>query len=187
MSAIGGTALASGTVLTGKVSWFGGPNDPTSGPTTASGSPISAGGIAVYNSATLGGYWQLTFPNGKTVVEKQTDLGPAPWTGRTFDVAYSSLAGAGYTESDFPTNGVVKGVYLGKTAPAGGISASTPKSSTAGSSGSSSTSTSTSVTPEGLEGTLVKAMLYLALILGGIGLAFFGSRAALKPVKGTSS
>jgi murein DD-endopeptidase MepM/ murein hydrolase activator NlpD len=104
--------------LSGKVSWFGGPNDPSSGPTTASGASVKEPGIAVYDKSTLGGYWRVTAPNGRTAVLKQTDLGPAPWTGRKVDVTYSALGQLGYNEHDFPTDSVVKASYLGKNRPA---------------------------------------------------------------------
>jgi hypothetical protein len=102
------------TSLRGKVSWFGGPNDHSTGPTTASGSPIARGGIAIYNYRTLGGWWRVRFPNGRVGIFQQTDIGPAPYTGRVLDVAYSSLKTAGYTEANFPTNSEVTAQYLGK-------------------------------------------------------------------------
>jgi murein DD-endopeptidase MepM/ murein hydrolase activator NlpD len=105
--------------LTGRVSWFGGPHDPSAGPTMATGKPTSAGGIAVYNQGTLGGYWRLHFPNGRAVVLQQNDIGPAPWTGRKFDVNYASLGSAGYNEGNFPTNANVTGEYLGRQLPQG--------------------------------------------------------------------
>jgi hypothetical protein len=108
-----------GRKLDGKVSWFGGPNDPMSGSQTASGRPLSVPGIAVYNQATLGGYWLVEFPNGKKLVLQQTDIGPAPWTGRKVDVTSSALPAAGYTEGNFPTDSTVHCRYLGKTVPPG--------------------------------------------------------------------
>lgn len=173
--------ISPGTTLTGKVSWFGGPHDPTSGPTTASGSPISAGGIAFYSHETLGGYWSITYPNGRTVIEKQTDYGPAPWTGRLFDVAYTSLAGAGYTESNFPTNGTVKATYLGKNPPAPAAGASSSTSSTPSSTTSSSGSPSFSNAPGGIFALLEKGVLYAALVIGAIVLIGFGTKAGLQP------
>lgn len=103
--------------VSGKVSWFGGPHDPSSGPTTASGASVKQPGIAVYNQATLGGYWRVTAPNGRSAVLRQTDLGPAPWTGRKVDVTYSALGQLGYNEGNFPTNSQVKATYLGKNRP----------------------------------------------------------------------
>lgn len=98
----------------GRISWFGGPNDATTGSTTASGAPTSTPGIAVYNRATLGGWWLIKLPNGVITLVRQTDIGPAPWTGRTFDFTYSLLHFLGYNQSNFPTNGEAQGIYLGK-------------------------------------------------------------------------
>jgi hypothetical protein len=109
-----GASPISAVPLNGKISWFGGPNDHESGPTTASGAPVTTPGIAVYNHATLGGYWKVTTPNGRTRVIQQTDIGPAPWTGRVIDFTYSALKQFGYTESNFPTNSTAHAVYLGK-------------------------------------------------------------------------
>jgi hypothetical protein len=107
-----------GTTLQGKVSWFGGPHDSSAGPTTASGKPVTIPGIAVYDTATLDGYWWVSFPNGHAVVFQQTDVGPAPWTGRVLDVLYSALPYIGYTEQDFPTDGQITAKYLGNTSQA---------------------------------------------------------------------
>jgi hypothetical protein len=180
-------------VLNGTVSWFGGPNDPTSGPTTASGSPISAGGIAVYNEATLGGYWNITFPNGHTVILKQTDIGPAPWTGRTIDVAYSSLNAAGYNENNFPTNGNVRAEYLGKTQPNTSSTSSSSSSTPTPAPPTSSTSTSPTTEPASTSGSLpggllgvgIKGFTYLALIAGAIAMLWLGSKTFLQPHKTT--
>jgi hypothetical protein len=108
-----------GQKLNGKVSWFGGPKDTTSTSTTASGKPVSVPGIAVYNQSTLGGYWLVQFPNGKKLVLQQTDIGPAPWTGRVIDVTYSALPAAGYSTGNFPTDSTVHARYLGKSVPPG--------------------------------------------------------------------
>ncbi len=104
----------SGQTLRGKVSWFGGPDDPSSGPTTASGLPVSRPGIAVYDTQTLRGYWWIRFPNGHATILQQTDIGPAPWTGRVLDVLYSALPRIGYTERSFPTDAQIQARYLGK-------------------------------------------------------------------------
>lgn len=107
--------------LTGKVSWF-----EEEGNKTATGIPTSQGGIAVYNQETLGGWWAVVFPNGRTLILKQTDIGPAPWTGRVVDVAGGSIQAAGYSKSNFPTDSIVHAVYLGKgpkPGEAGGIGA----------------------------------------------------------------
>jgi hypothetical protein len=107
---------APGATVAGKVSWFGGPHDAETGNNkTATGSPSGAPGIAVYNRATLGGYWKVTAANGKTAVLKQTDLGPAPLTGRAIDVSSGALPSLGYSEGNFPTGATFKATYLGKT------------------------------------------------------------------------
>jgi hypothetical protein len=105
----------SGRSLTGRVSWFGGPHDPTTWPMTASGQPTSTPGIAVYDTATLGGYWQIQLPNHHLAVLPQTDIGPAPWTGRMLDVTYSALPDLGYDTQSFPTDATISAVYLGKS------------------------------------------------------------------------
>ena len=100
--------------ITGKVSWFGGPNDKEN-TGTALGLPDTARGIAVYNQQTLGGYWQVKWPNGKVTVEKQIDIGPAPWTNRKIDFTSTAIKNAGYTESNFPTDASATITYLGKS------------------------------------------------------------------------
>lgn len=118
MIPIPATPLNSGQNIAGKVSWFGGPKDvETAGQKTASGASASEPGVAVYNRETLGGYWRITGANGKSAVLKQTDLGPAPWTGRKIDVTYSALGKLGYNEGNFPTDSTFKAEYLGKNAP----------------------------------------------------------------------
>lgn len=107
--------------VNGKGSWFGGPSDSMDSGHTATGGTTKEPGIAVYNHGTLGGYWRVTAPNGRTVVVRQTDIGPAPWTGRKIDVTYSALNKFGYGEHNFPTDqGEFKAQYLGKNQPKGG-------------------------------------------------------------------
>ena len=69
-------------------------------------------GIAIYNRATLGGYWKVTAANGKTAILKQTDLGPAPFTGRQ---RRRQLQGRG-KEPDHRDPGVVGELFLGDPA-----------------------------------------------------------------------
>lgn len=100
--------------VSGKVSWFGGPNDSMSGPTTSSGRPVSEPAISLYDQSTKGGYWLATMPNGTRAILRQNDIGPAPWTGRKFDVTYTALQGLGYTEGNFPTDANMTAQYLGQ-------------------------------------------------------------------------
>src|SRR5438552_3604599 len=129
------------TTLVGKTSWFGGPNDSTDSGHTASGGTTKEPGIAIYNKATLGGYWRVTTPNGRTAVLRQTDIGPAPWTGRKVDVTYSALGHLGYNEHNFPTDSTVHAEYLGKS----------PKGTQSSSNGNRG-ATSTSTLPEASQG-----------------------------------
>lgn len=103
--------------VSGRVSWFGGPND-SGDPSgrTATGTSNAAPGIAVYNRSTLGGYWRVTL-NGKTSVLKQTDIGPAPWTGKKVDVTTGAIGRFGFNERNFPTGAKVTAEYLGKRKP----------------------------------------------------------------------
>jgi hypothetical protein len=102
-------------VLTGGSSYFDGSS------TTATGAPTSTPGIAVNDQATLGGYWLIRTANGFVGIVKQTDIGPASWTGRKFDLTQSLLPFFGYSSSNYPTTttgspnvGHVTGIYLGK-------------------------------------------------------------------------
>lgn len=105
---------------TGRVSWFGGPHDSSDSGHTYNGGTTATPGVAIYNRATINGYWKVKFPNGRVVILKQTDLGPHPTTGRKVDVTYSALRQAGYTEHNFPTDANVQYSYLGKNPPRGG-------------------------------------------------------------------
>jgi len=102
-------------VITGKTSWFGGPNDGEN-TGTALGLPDTVRGLAVYNRSTLGGYWRVHWPNGRVSVERQVDIGPAPWTRRKIDFTSAALKANGYTEQNFPTDSQATIEYLGKNA-----------------------------------------------------------------------
>ncbi len=119
--------MGSGQTVEGKVSWFGGPNDHTDSGRTALGLTTATPGIAVYNRATLGGYWRVTdAKTGRSVVLRQTDLGPAPFTGRKIDVTYSALSRFGYGEHNFPTDSTFKAEYLGHNPQAAKTTAPAP-------------------------------------------------------------
>lgn len=60
---------------------------------TALGQPTSRGGIAVMRYSTLGGWWWVCAPRqilergvDRCHLVRQTDIGPAHWTGRIIDV-----------------------------------------------------------------------------------------------------
>lgn len=103
--------------LAGKASVFGndarqGVHDPSDSGTTALGTPTSRGGIAVYRYSTLGGWWWVCAPRHlvrahvrRCHLVRQTDIGPAPWTGRVLDVtAVTSLRAWRLRVSGWPTD-----------------------------------------------------------------------------------
>jgi hypothetical protein len=178
-----------GSSITGKVSWFGGPHDSSDSGHTASGIPETQPGIAVYNRATLGGWWRVIFPNGRTLDLQQTDLGPAPWTGRNVDILYSALAGAGYTETNFPTDSTVTATYLGQRRPTSNTQTTSTSPSAAGAASGGSQIPPTSTTggggSSGSSGswfdTLIKWATYLAFIGGGAVLVWYGTKTVMQP------
>lgn len=90
-----------------KGSWFGqyrGWHDPDSGTQTASGISLNEPGIALPSRKTLGQWFDVTAPNGKTMRVRQTDLGPAKWTGRGVDITASLADKFGYKPNNFPTD-----------------------------------------------------------------------------------
>jgi len=115
--------MAKRVKVNGRVSWFGGPNDGMDSGRTAGGQTTAVPGVAIrpgghYESGrpTLGGYWRITDPKtGKSVVLKQTDIGPNQSTGRRIDVTYSALKKFGYSERNFPTDANWTAEYLGKS------------------------------------------------------------------------
>lgn len=103
----------------GRTSWYGGPRDSQDNDRPAlPGASNKNPGIAVYNRRTLGGWWRVVFPNGRSLVLQQTDLGPAPWTGKKVDVNYTAVKAAGYTEGSYPTGAQVEYHFLGRQRPA---------------------------------------------------------------------
>jgi murein DD-endopeptidase MepM/ murein hydrolase activator NlpD len=105
-------APAVGSTFTGRMTWFGGPNDPSAQAAPASGLGYLPNGMAYYNEGSLGNHWLIHFPWGQTLPMTQIDVGPAPWTGNQFDLAYSALPSTPYNESNWP-NPVVTGTYEG--------------------------------------------------------------------------
>jgi uncharacterized protein (TIGR02594 family) len=80
----------------------------------ALGVPDYEQGIAFYNRATLGDWFNVTAPNGKTLRLRQTDIGPHPNTGRSIDIAAVAAERFGYTPSNFPTDGIFSWVPAGQ-------------------------------------------------------------------------
>jgi hypothetical protein len=107
----------------GNASTYG--NDPITGyiDTGDNNKPAFAGasndqlGIAIYNQGTLGGWWYVAAPNGRSAILKQTDYGPS--TERMIDInAVAARSAFGYPAATFPTDqGQWIARYLGKTQP----------------------------------------------------------------------
>jgi hypothetical protein len=103
--------------LSGRASVFGndplyGVHDASDSGTTALGTPTARGGIAVMRYSTLGGWWWVCAPRGilrsgvpRCHLVRQTDIGPAPWTGRVLDVTARTARRAWrLTAPGFPTD-----------------------------------------------------------------------------------
>jgi hypothetical protein len=81
--------------------WFDREDRPGS---NALGVPDWQQGIALPSRRTLGQYFNVTSPGGQTLRLRQTDVGPAPWTGRGVDVSAAAANQFGYTPKTFPTD-----------------------------------------------------------------------------------
>lgn len=94
----------------GKYDWVDKGDQPNS---NALGVPDYAQGIALYNQATLGKWFEVQYPNNKVSIEQQTDIGPAPGTGRTIDISAVAAERAGYRPhyvagpNQFPTDEII--------------------------------------------------------------------------------
>ena len=105
-------APAVGTTVSGRMTWFGGPHDPNAQGIPASGLGWRSDGMAYFNRGSLRGRWLMHFPWGQSMSMTQIDIGPAPWTGNPFDIAYSALPNTPYSWRDWP-NATVTGTYEG--------------------------------------------------------------------------
>jgi hypothetical protein len=85
----------------GKYTWLDEGDEPNS---NALGVPDDQQGIALPSRETLGEWFLVTAPNGKTLKLQQTDVGPAEWTGRTIDIAAVAAENFGYSPRTFPTD-----------------------------------------------------------------------------------
>ncbi len=75
---------------------------------TASGAPRSQPGIALPSRDTLGQWFKVTTPDGRTIMAQQTDVGPAKWTGRGIDINAPLARQMGYDTKNFPTDQIFK-------------------------------------------------------------------------------
>jgi hypothetical protein len=105
-------APAVGTSIVGHMTWFGGPHDASAQGVPASGLGWRSDGMSFYNYGSLGHRWLIRFPWGQTSNMSQIDIGPAPWTGNPFDIAFSALPNTPYNWQNWP-NPIVTGTYQG--------------------------------------------------------------------------
>ena len=105
-------APAIGSSVVGRMTWFGGPHDAGAQGAPASGLGWRSDGMSFYNYGSLGHRWLIRFPWGQTLNMSQIDIGPAPWTGNPFDIAFSALPNTPYNSQNWP-NPVVTGIYQG--------------------------------------------------------------------------
>jgi LysM repeat protein len=105
-------APAVGTTITGRMTWFGGPHDRSAQGAPASGLGWRSDGMSFYNYGSLGHQWLIRFPWGQALNMTQIDIGPAPWTGNPFDIAFSAIPNTPYSWSNWP-NPIVTGTYEG--------------------------------------------------------------------------
>ena len=95
-----------------RASWYGNYgnfHDPSDRPgSNALGVPEGQQGIALPSRNTLGQWFNVTTPDGRTFQLQQTDVGPAGWTGRGVDISAAAAGRMGYTPSSFPTDAPFK-------------------------------------------------------------------------------
>lgn len=122
-----------GQVYFGKMSWFGqfgvdnhGKNlskykwiDDSDNGQNASGLPQTTPGIAYMSRNSIKHWFKLTFPNQKTFIVRQVDIGPSGWTGKMIDVNAPLAEMAGYTPKNFPTGLNILFQYIGIQEPIG--------------------------------------------------------------------
>lgn len=129
--------IALGATYAGYASIYG--NDPTTGFVDHGdnniprlpGASNDLPGIAVYNDATLGGWWSVEDPDGTIAILQQTDYGPSAsgrdGVRRTVDInSVAARVAFGLDAPDFPTDrGIWTITYLGKNRPQGAVGADT--------------------------------------------------------------
>jgi hypothetical protein len=114
-----------GKVFFGRCSWFGqfrGKHrwvDNEDNGQNASGLSQETPGIAYMAKKTLRHWFKVTFPNNKSFIIRQVDIGPADWTGKMIDVNAPLAEMAGYSPKNFPTGAMVKFQYIGIEVPPG--------------------------------------------------------------------
>lgn len=85
----------------------------------ASGLSQMTPGIAYMATKSIRHWFKLTFPNGKSFIVRQVDVGPSGWTGKMIDVNAPLAEMAGYSPKTFPTGAIIRFQYLGPEEPVG--------------------------------------------------------------------
>lgn len=85
----------------------------------ASGLSQMTPGIAYMSNKTLKHWFKLTFPNNKSFIVQQVDIGPSGWTSKLIDVNAPLAEMAGYSPKNFPTGAIIRFQYIGKEMPEG--------------------------------------------------------------------
>jgi hypothetical protein len=98
----------------GTFNWVDSGDEPGS---NALGVPDWAQGCAFFNRSTLGDWFLVTAPNGRSLMMPQTDIGPHPRTGRKIDISSHMAEAFGYSPRNFPTDGTF--TWVPAAAPAG--------------------------------------------------------------------
>lgn len=83
----------------------------------ASGLSQIVPGIAYMSNKTLKHWFKLTFPNDKTFIIRQVDIGPALWTNKIIDINAPLAEMAGYSPKNFPTGLSILFQYIGEEQP----------------------------------------------------------------------
>lgn len=121
-------------------------------------------GIAINDRGTMGDYYLLTDPNGRSVVVRNFDMGPAGYTGVAIDVNAAAASALGYSPNNGPGGFGWSAQHIGSSLPDGynvgdvfengsQISAGTPAQSGGGNSGGTNGSGSGATNAGGSGGT----------------------------------
>jgi hypothetical protein len=103
----------------GKFTWVDTGDAPGS---AALGVPDDAQGVSFFDAGTLGKWFHVRAPNGVISMEQQTDIGPAPGTGRLIDISAAAAERFGYSPNNFPTDGVFSWQQVAPPASVAGMS-----------------------------------------------------------------
>ncbi len=87
----------------GSYAWVDRGDRPGSNPL---GVPDHMQGIALRSRRTLGKWFYVKLPDGRVYHLQQTDIGPAPWTGKAIDISARAAEAMGFSPKSFPSGSV---------------------------------------------------------------------------------